>query len=202
MGIPYLRHPGGGRGPAQAGAPVRSSARGPGLPLSRGRRKQSGGLSRARRPSRATGRAPRYRRCRPSRRTRCAGPAGHRDSRRCHRRRLPFRAAPAIFLMNASSAPSTVRQTLVFERDRRIGGEMAEPVALGDDRVERGGIGVGARDQPVERRRSTCAHSSAKIASSTASIDGVLIVSPLNTPSAACPWRSRRNTLGSGQAGV
>ena len=33
---------------------------------------------------------------------------------------------------------------------RRVGGEVAEPVALRDDPVERRGIGVGARDQPVE----------------------------------------------------
>ena len=40
------------------------------------------------------------------------------------------------------------------------------------------------------------------LAGETASIDGVLIVSPLNTPSANLPLEVRRNTLGSGHAGV
>src|SRR5262249_40006087 len=45
-----------------------------------------------RRPNPATALAPRRRRIPPSRRTRCAGPAAHRDSSRCRRRRLPFPA--------------------------------------------------------------------------------------------------------------
>ncbi len=43
-------------------------------------------------PNRARVRAPRCPRCRPSRRTRYAGPAGRRDSRRCRMRPLPPQA--------------------------------------------------------------------------------------------------------------
>ena len=39
-------------------------------------------------------------------------------------------------------------------------------------------------------------------ASSTHSIDGVLIVSPLKMPSVSLPFEVRRNIFGSGQAGV
>jgi hypothetical protein len=61
--------------------------------------------------------------------------------------------------------------------DRRVGGEVAEPVARFDDAVERGGIGVAARDQ--RRRARRCFDPfQREIASSTASIEGVLIVSP------------------------
>ena len=46
-----------------------------------------------RRPSRATASAPRHRRARRSRRTRCASPAARRDRRRCRRRRPPSPAS-------------------------------------------------------------------------------------------------------------
>src|SRR6185369_15454219 len=47
-----------------------------------------------------------------------------------------------------------------------------------------------------------CAQVRPSIASSTQSIDGVLIVSPLNTPSISLPPWVRRKILGSGHGGV
>ena len=122
--------------------------------------------------NRATARAPRYRRCRRSRRTRCAGPAARRDSRRCRRPRLPPRAAWRSALMQRLVGALDRQADAGLRAARRIGGEMAEPVA----RPRRSGRARRhwrrcARSGP-SRPPTDFAHSSAKIASSTASIDG------------------------------
>ena len=83
----FIVTPGLTRGPAIARAAWRKS----GTPDqvrgdARGRVRQP---SSGHKPSRAKGRALRYRRCRQSRRTRCAGRRGHRDNLRCRMPRLP-----------------------------------------------------------------------------------------------------------------
>ena len=137
-------------------------------------------LGGAPRPSRAMARAPRCRRCRRSRRTRCAGPAGRRGSRRCRRPRLPLSSSLAKRLMKSLSAPSTVRQTLVFER---LAGSCARwPSQLRPSTIRSSAAALASvRAIMPLRPPMPFAHSSATIASSTASIEGVLIVSPLKT---------------------
>ena len=84
--------------------------------------------------------------------------------------------------MKSASAPSTDRQTEVFER-------LAGSAARCDSQLRSSTILSSAAAlaslracRPFSPPRPL-AHSSAKIASSTASIDGVLIVSPLKIPS-------------------
>ena len=106
-------------------------------------------------PSRATARAPRCRRCRPSRRTRCEGPAARRDRRRCRRPRLRARAASPIafcraLLASSSERSANCRQTEVLERIAGSLREMLDPVGSLHPAIERRGIGIGARDQRVE----------------------------------------------------
>ena len=77
-----------------------------------------------RRPSRARASAPPGRRCPRSRRTRCAGPAARRDSRRCRAPRPPFEQAARRLAKSAwrsagsaANRGSTIfRQTEVLER--------------------------------------------------------------------------------------
>src|SRR3546814_7235625 len=103
--------------------------------------------------------------------------------------------------MKSASAPATDRQTEVFER---LAGSAArwESQSRSATILSSAAALASLRAFRPSRPPRDFAHSSAKIASSTASIDGVLIVSPLNTPSASAPFETRRNTLGSGQAAV
>ena len=69
-------------------------------------------------------------------------------------RALASRAGRRIALISACVRALDRQADAGLRAAGRIGGEMAEPVALGDDPVERRGIGVGAGDQAVERRRA------------------------------------------------
>ena len=142
----------------------------------------------ARRPSRARAAAPRHRWSRPSRRTRCAGPAARRDSRRCRRRRPPSRAAPRsssaprAALRRAASAnqSSTIlRQTEVQERIVSSRSQEVDPRRALDPARDRREIAPRQRAISAVRPPIASAHFRPSIASSTHSIEGVLMVSPL-----------------------
>ena len=116
--------------------------------------------------------APRRRRSRPSRRTRCAGPAARRDRRRCRRRPSPFRAGPrAPWRTPPAPRPAarrpagstTFRQTLVLERVAGTRGEEIDPRRARDPIGDRLGVGVGARDQRLAGRRGSSPSCSASI---------------------------------------
>ena len=161
------------------------------------------------RPSRARGRAPRCRRSRRWRRTRCAGPAGRRDSRRCRRRRALGSSSAAISLASAAWPPrpgreagsAKLRQTLVLRAspDRR-----REARASASRSTQAGQAAALASARAIRASRPPCssAQASAQISSSTASIEGVLMVSPWKMPSISLPPLVRRKILGSGQAGL
>src|SRR3546814_14229298 len=95
--------------------------------------------------------------------------------------------------MKSASAPATDRQTEVFDR---LAGSAARWLSHSRSATILSSAAAFAslRAFRPSSPPSDFAHSSAKIASSTASIDGVLIVSPLNTPSTSLPPLVRRKT--------
>src|SRR5688500_17102431 len=108
---------------------------------------------------------------------------------------------PANRRKHAASASATVRQTLVFERVAGSAARWQSQSRFSTIRSSAAALASERALRPVSPP-NPLAHSSVQIASSTASIDGVLIVSPLNTPSTSLPFDIRRKTLGSGQEGV
>ena len=108
----------------------------------------------ARRPSRARASAPRGRRSRPSRRTRCAGPAARRDRRRCRRPTPSF---------------SSTAGDALGERRLRRRRPVRDHVGI-DDRRGRRGVGARRRVLGEEwRSRACCADPVARSTSALAS---------------------------------
>ncbi len=65
-----------------------------------------------------------------------------------------------------------------------------------------GEVALGAGDEAVEPAHPLGPFAASSIASSTHSIEGVLIVSPRKIPSISLPFAVSRKSLGSGQGGV
>ena len=100
-------------------------------------------------------------------------------------------------LMNSASAPLDGQTHLVWTAS----GSVARwPSHLRSRRSERGAAALAAGGRSFRRGRDRLAHSSATIASSTPSIDGVLIVSPLKFPRSIA-LRGQSENFGRGRSG-
>ncbi len=160
--------------------------------------------------SRARAAAPRGRRPRRSPRPTGAGRAARRGSPRCRRRRPPLQARRPGRLMKLRLARGRQR---LRRRGRRSSGRSRS--RTGSRAAARGNRPRAcAPTQPsitsrlaalraisASRPPIRSAQASPSSASSTASIDGVLIVSPRKTPSISLPLAVRRSSFGSGQGG-
>ena len=164
----------------------------------------------ARRPNRATAAAWRCRSPPPSHRPRCANPAVHRDRRR-RRSATPsfssndasfFAAAACASALNDANQGATIfRQIDVLER---VAASWARKAAQSLSATHLSSTARLARLRAISAGRPPIcsAQRSPSSASSTQSIDGVLIVSPAKMPSISLPPFVRRKIFGNGQAGL
>src|SRR3546814_11904548 len=110
-------------------------------------------------------------------------------------------AAGASLSREANQGSTIFRQTEVQER---VSGRSARKSAQPEDAAQPATVARFFSERPISAFRPPVpsAHFRPSSASSTASIEGVLMVSPLNTPSISLPPLVRRKIFGSGQAGV
>jgi hypothetical protein len=165
-------------------------------------------ISRIARPSRARAAAPRCRKARPSRRPRGAGPAARRGSGDVVGDAFLLQqgddALGGAAWASASSAGTRDRRSSGRSRCRSgsagVGGEEVDPVASATQSATAARLASARRSAPAGRRSLRPSEAVERVLD--ASIEGVLMVSPLKMPSISLPPLVRRKSFGSGQAGV